>query len=100
MDRGSSYNSYLFRDGKNILIDTVWSTYDREFVRNLEKVIDLKNIDAIIMNHNENDHSGALPELMSKIPNTPIYCTKKEETILRGLYHQDWNFITVKTEET
>ncbi len=100
VDRGSSYNSYLIRDEKNILIDTVWSPYDREFVRNLEKVIDLKDIDAIVMNHNENDHSGALVELMSKIPDTPIYCTKKGETILRGLYHQDWNFINVKTGDT
>ena len=31
---------------------------------------------------------------------TPIYCTKKGEAILRGLYHQDWNFVNVKTGDT
>ncbi len=52
------------------------------------------------MNHNESDHSGALPLLMAEIPDTPIYCTKKGEAIIRGHYHQDWNFVTVKTGDT
>lgn len=97
---GSSYNSYLIRDKKNVLIDTVWGPYDHEFVAHLKEAIDLKDIDLIVMNHNENDHSGALPVLMAEIPGTPIYCTKKGEQILRGLYHQDWNFVNVKTGDT
>lgn len=97
---GSSYNSYLVRDKKVALIDTVWQPYDREFVTRLKQEIDLKQIDYIIMNHNEIDHSGALPELMREIPDTPIYCTKKGEAIIRGHYHQDWNFVNVKTGDT
>ena len=98
--RGSSYNSYLVRDEKVALIDTVWQPYDREFVSRLKQEIDLKAIDYIVMNHNEIDHSGALPELMREIPDTPIYCTKKGEAIIRGHYHQDWNFVNVKTGDT
>lgn len=98
--RGSSYNSYLIRDQKVALIDTVWLPYDREFVTRLAQEIDLNKIDYIIMNHNEIDHSGALPELMRHIPNVPIYCTKKGEAIIRGHYHQDWNFVNVKTGDT
>lgn len=98
--RGSSYNSYLVRDEKVALIDTVWQPYDREFVSRLKQEIDLKQIDFIVMNHNEIDHSGALPELMREIPGTPIYCTKKGEAIIRGHYHQDWNFVNVKTGDT
>ena len=97
---GSSYNAYLIKDEKNVLIDTVWRPYDREFVKRLKEVIDLKDIDYIVMNHNEIDHSGALPELLREIPGTPIYCTKKGEAILRGHYHQDWNYINVKTGDT
>ena len=99
-EKGSSYNSYLIRDKKTVLMDTVWKPFDDEFVANLKKEIDLKDIDYIVMNHNENDHSGALPALMREIPDTPIYCTKKGEAILRGLYHQDWNFVNVKTGDT
>ena len=98
--KGSSYNSYLIRDEKVALIDTVWLPYDREFVSKLKETIDLSKIDYIIMNHNEIDHSGALPELMRQIPDTPIYCTKKGEAIIRGHYHQDWNFVNVKTGDT
>lgn len=98
--RGSSYNSYLVRDEKVALIDTVWQPYDREFVTRLKQDIDLSEIDYIIMQHNEVDHSGALPELMREIPDTPIYCTKKGEAIIRGHYHQDWNFVNVKTGDT
>ena len=98
--RGSSYNSYLVRDEKVALIDTVWKPYDKEFVSRLKQEIDLKQIDYVVMNHNEIDHSGALPELMREIPGTPIYCTKKGEAIIRGHYHEDWNFVTVKTGDT
>ena len=99
-DHGSSYNSYLIRDQKVALIDTVWQPYDREFVNRLKQEIDLKKIDYIIMQHNEVDHSGALVELLREIPDTPIYCTKKGEAILRGHYHQDWNYVNVKTGDT
>jgi len=98
--KGSSYNSYLVRDGKNVLIDTVWKPFDQEFVSNLSQEIELKDIDYIVANHAEIDHSGALPELMRQIPDTPIYCTANAVKSLRGHYHQDWNFVTVKTGDT
>lgn len=98
--RGSSYNSYLIRDKKTVLIDTVWQPYDKEFVERLKAEIDLKEIDYIIANHAEIDHSGALPELLREIPDVPVYCTKKGEENLRGHFHEDWNFVTVKTGDT
>lgn len=98
--RGSSYNSYLIRDKKIVLIDTVWQPFDKEFVTRLKDEIDLNKIDYIISNHSEIDHSGALPELMREIPETPIYCTANGAKILRGHYHTEWNFVTVKTGDT
>lgn len=100
IDRGSSYNSYLIRDKKVALIDTVWQPFDKEFVSRLKQEIDLKEIDYIVANHNEIDHSGALPELMREIPNTPIYCTANGAKIIKGHYHEDWNFVIVKTGDT
>ncbi|MGB7606754.1 MAG: anaerobic nitric oxide reductase flavorubredoxin [Lutisporaceae bacterium] len=95
--RGSSYNSYLIKDEKIVLIDTVWMPFGKKFVEDLKKEIDLNKIDYIIVNHGEIDHSGALPELMKEIPNTPIYCTSNGIKSLKGHYHQDWNFVPVKT---
>jgi anaerobic nitric oxide reductase flavorubredoxin len=94
---GSSYNSYLIEEEKVVLIDTVWKPYAEEFVKNLEKEIGLKNIDLIVVNHGEVDHSGALPLLMQYIPETPIYCTAAAVQSLKGQYHQDWNFHVVKS---
>jgi anaerobic nitric oxide reductase flavorubredoxin len=95
--RGSSYNSYLVQDEKTVLIDTVFAPFAKEYVANLKKEIDLNKIDYIIVNHAEPDHSGALPELMREIPNTPIYCTANAVKSIKGHYHQDWNFVEVKT---
>ena len=62
------YNSYLIKEEKTALIDTVWGPYSKEFVENLARETDLGKIDYVIANHAEPDHSGALPVLMSKIP--------------------------------
>ncbi len=98
---GSSYNSYLIRDTeKTVLVDTVWKPYDKEFVQNLKQEVELSQIDAIIVNHGEVDHSGALPLLMKEIPDTPIYCTANGVKSLTGQYHENWNFIPVKTGDT
>jgi flavorubredoxin len=95
--RGSTYNSYLIKEEKIALVETVWAPYSEEFVANLAKEIDLNKIDYVIANHAEIDHSGAFPELMQHIPDIPIYCTKNGVKSLKGHYHQDWNFNIVKT---
>ncbi len=98
--RGSSYNSYLVREGKTVLVDTVWAPYAKEFVDALEADVGLENIDFIVQNHGETDHSGALPELLRRRPGLPIYCTANAVKSLKGHYHQDWDFRVVKTGDT
>ncbi|MBB6630363.1 anaerobic nitric oxide reductase flavorubredoxin [Clostridium algidicarnis] len=98
--RGSSYNSYLIKGKKNVLIDTVWEPFAKEFIENLKKEINLEDIDYIIANHGEVDHSGALPLLLKEIPNVPVYCTANGAKILKAHYHEDWNFVEVKTGDS
>lgn len=101
INKGSSQNAYLIQEEKTVLIDTVWKPHSNEFIKNLENEIDLNKIDFIVINHGEVDHSGALPALMEKIPNTPIYCTANAVKSLVGQYHQpDWNFKVVKTGDS
>ena len=87
INNGSSQNAYLIQEEKTVLIDTIWLPHAKEFRDNLEKEIDLDAIDFIVINHGEVDHSGALPYLMEKIPNTPIYCTANAVKSLVGQYH-------------
>jgi len=95
--RGSSYNSYLIKEEKTVLIDTVYQPFSHEFVENLSDEIELSSIDYIICNHAEPDHSGALIELLRIIPGTPVYCTENGVKSIKGHYHQELNFKTVKT---
>lgn len=95
--KGSTYNAYLVRDEKCALIDTVWGPFTQEFIQQLESVVDLGSIDYVIANHAESDHSGALPELLRRIPGVPVYCTANAVKSLKGHYHQDWNFQVVKS---
>ncbi|HEB36777.1 hypothetical protein LCGC14_0774540 [marine sediment metagenome] len=95
--RGTTYNSYLVKEKKTALIDTVWSPFSAEFVENLKKYVSLKEIDYVVANHAEIDHSGGLAELMEIIPETPVYCTKSGVKSLKGHFHKDWNFVPVKT---
>ncbi|WP_425539706.1 MBL fold metallo-hydrolase [Microaceticoccus formicicus] len=98
---GSSQNAYLIREEKNILVDTVWAPHRFEFIENLKSEIDLEEIDYIIINHGEIDHSGAIVDLMKLIPETPIYCTANAIKSLEGQYgKQDWNFNVVKTGDS
>ena len=98
--RGSTYNAYLIKDEKVVLVDTVWDPYQEEFVDKLDKEIGIDNIDAIIINHSEPDHGGSLGYLMSKRPDIPIYCTKNGADAIRRQFHKDWNFNIVKTGDT
>ena len=98
---GSSQNAYLIEEEKTVLIDTIWKPHDKEFLANLEKEINPKRIDFIVVNHGEVDHSGALPYLMEQIPDTPIYCTANAVKSLVGQYHNpNWNFKVVKTGDS
>ena len=96
-NKGSSYNAFLIKSEKNVLIDTVWRPFVSEFIDNLRKEIDLNKIDYIVALHAEPDHSSALPDLLELIPDTPVYCTANGIKSLKGYYHKDWNFVTVKT---
>ncbi|MBU0954400.1 MAG: anaerobic nitric oxide reductase flavorubredoxin [Spirochaetes bacterium] len=95
--KGSTYNSYVVEEGKTVLIDTVWKPFAKEFVDNLEAEGLLFKLDAVIAQHGEIDHSGALPELLRRRPDLPVYCTANGVKSLKGQYHADWNFQIVKT---
>ena len=95
--RGSSYNAFVIEEKKVALIDTVWQPYAKEFVDALERDVGLEKIDFIVSNHGEVDHSGSLAELLRRRPGLPVYCTANGVKSLRGQYHQDWDFHTVKT---
>jgi flavorubredoxin len=61
---GTSYNAYLLTGEKNVLIETVHARFFDEYIENVKSIVPLDQIDYIIMNHNEPDHSGSLGRLL------------------------------------
>lgn len=99
--QGSSYNSYLITgSAKTVLVDTCWAPFKEEFLSHLEATVGLNKIDALICQHSESDHSGAMVALLERLPGLPVYCTAKAKQMLTAQYHKEWNFITVKTGDT
>lgn len=98
--RGSTYNSYIIKDEKIVLVDTVWDPFKEEFAENLDKEVGIENIDFIVINHIEPDHGGSLGYIMERKPDMPIYCSKNGAEIIKQHFHQDWNFKIVKTGDT
>ena len=95
--RGSTYNSYLIMDEKIALVDTVWDPFDAQFIENIRQVVDPAKIDYVIANHAEPDHSGSLPLLMSLCPKAKLVVSKRGLESIPGHYHQNWDFLPVKT---
>jgi anaerobic nitric oxide reductase flavorubredoxin len=98
--RGSTYNSYIIKDEKTVLVDTVWYPYKDEFLKNLEADVGIDNIDMVVINHMEPDHGGSLGALMELRPDIPVYCTAAGEKIIKAHFYKDWNFKTVKTGDS
>lgn len=98
--RGTTYNAYLIRDKKTVLVDTVKHYLFDEMLARISTVIDPANIDYIISNHVEMDHSGSLPKLLEIAPNATIVTSTRGEKGLQRHYKKTWNFQIVQSGET
>ncbi len=78
--RGTSYNSYMVTGKKTVLIDTVKRSFYGKYLENIKTVCDLEDIDYLIVNHVEPDHSGSFPliikHLLDANPNIEIIASK------------------------
>ena len=79
---GTSYNSYLVRGSeKTALIDTVDPTKEEDLILNLIK-LGVDRIDYVVINHAEQDHSGALPMLLEMCPQVKVVTNEKCRDLL------------------
>jgi flavorubredoxin len=96
---GTTYNSYLIKDEKIVLIDTVDPTKENELVENLEE-IGIHRIDYIIANHAEQDHSGSLPAIISRYKEAKILTNERCKEFLKDLLLiPDERFVTIKDKQ-
>ncbi len=98
LPQGTTYNSYLIKGSKKTaLIDTIYPPLIDKLMATLEG----KEVDYIIANHGEQDHSGALPTLLKKFPNAIIVTNAKCKELLMHEHHIDENkFQVIQDKET
>jgi len=98
---GTSYNSYLIKgSAKTALIDTVDPSMESVLLNRLKQA-GVKNIDYVIANHAEQDHSGTIPPVLEKYPTAKVVTTPRGKDMLIGLLLiPEDKFITVSDGET
>ena len=89
IERGTSYNSYLVKDEKTVLLDTVDKNVSMQFFENLEYALGGRNLDYVIVNHMEPDHSATLQELVRKYPEIKVVCNKKTLSMIKQFFNFD-----------
>lgn len=94
--RGSTYNAYLIVDEKVTLVDTVKHYLYDEMIERISSIIDPSEIDYIVSNHVEMDHSGGLPKLMEVTGATLFTSPKGKEGLEFHYDSSDWDMKVVK----
>ncbi|UCE33339.1 MAG: FprA family A-type flavoprotein [Deltaproteobacteria bacterium] len=101
VDKGSSYNAFLAIDDKVTLFDTVKRGFKNDLIGNIRQIIDPAEIDYLIVNHVEMDHSGLLAEIADLVQPEKIICSEMGKKNLLAHFHQkDWPYEAVKTGDT
>ena len=80
---GVSYNSYLLMDDFTVLFDTVDPAVSKVFFENLEHVLNGRELNFLVVQHMEPDHSGTIDELLLRHPETVIVCGERVRAMLR-----------------
>lgn len=88
---GTTYNSYLVRGEKTALIEGVKAGFEDQLFKHLAEVADPGEIDYIILNHTEPDHSGALAVLLEKMPRAQVVASKTAVMFLSRMLHKEFN---------
>ena len=92
---GVSYNSYLIRDEKCALMDTVESGSDGFYMDWIKEVLDGRQLDYLVVHHMELDHSSEIGELIRQFPDVKIVGNAKTFKVLSAYFGCSDNFVEV-----
>ena len=83
---GVSYNSYLIADEKVCLVDTVEVDFFTQYLENIREVIGDRQVDYLVVNHMEPDHSGSIALIRKYYPQVKVVGNKKTFQMMQGFY--------------
>lgn len=89
LPNGVSYNSYILKDKKTVVMDTVDKRVTNEWLENIETTLNKKNIDYLVILHLEPDHSANIQLLAQKYPEMKIILNQKAESMMKQFFDLD-----------
>lgn len=97
LDNGVTYNSYIIKDEKNVLLDTVKINKVDSFVEKMDEALSGEKLDYLVIHHMEPDHSSSLKNIISLYPDVTLVVNKKTREMLKEFYGiEDMNMLEVK----
>jgi len=97
---GTTYNSYLINADKKVIIDTVKENFSAAFIENIKEIIDPSEINYIVCNHTEPDHSGSLQHLLKLAPNAVVIGSGQALGYLQEMSSNSFPSMKVKDGDT
>ncbi|MDR2652144.1 MAG: FprA family A-type flavoprotein, partial [Prevotellaceae bacterium] len=92
---GVAYNCYIIDDEKTALLDTVELGSTNNFMEYIEDVLKGRQLDNLIVNHMEPDHSGEIQNIIARYPNVKIVGNKQTFKILQSYFNYTENLIEI-----
>lgn len=99
IQEGISYNAYLIKDEKNVLIDLSKELTTEELFKQIQAQIDFADLDYLVINHMEPDHSGAIAALLRVAPQVTLLGMQKTQNMLKDFYGLEDRFQIVSDGE-
>jgi flavorubredoxin len=93
---GTTYNSYFINADKKTIVDTAKETFSDEYIEKVKSVCNPSDIEYIVVNHTEPDHSGSLGKLLELAPNAIVYGSRQAINYLKEMIEQPFESVFVK----
>lgn len=87
---GMSYNSYVILDEKVAVLDTVDAHFSHDWLDNVERVLDGRQPDYLIVQHMEPDHSANIDAFVQRYPNAIVTATAKAFQMMQQFFGNDY----------
>lgn len=90
LENGVAYSSYLIKDEKNILMDSVDAAFGRQYIENIEAALDGEDLDYIVVHHMEPDHCRNIDVCMRRWPNARLIGNAKTFKLYEQFYNDEF----------
>ncbi len=97
LKNGTTYNSFIIRGEKTALVDTSHGKFRESYLAYITQQIDPLELDYLIVNHTEPDHSGLVKDILAWAPHTVVVGSKVAIQFLENMIHQPFESKVVKS---